>query len=606
MSFFEELKRRNVVRVGIAYAVSAWVLLQLFDIIGEILELPAWGGKMILAALVIGFFLALILAWVFELTPEGLKKETEIDRTQSITHVTGRKLDRAIVAVLIIALAYFAYDKFVLDPKRDTELVVSMNQVRTEQATADREVEAESDKSIAVLPFADMSPNKDQDYFSDGLSEELLNLLAKIPQLKVAARTSSFQFKGQTGDIADIGKQLKVAHLLEGSVRTSGNQVRVTTQLIQVEDGYHLWSETYDRNLDDIFAIQDEIAGAVVAQLKITLLGEAPRVRETDPAAYALYLQALQLGRQNTPESLKQSINLYQQALELDPNYAAAWAGLATNYNQQATSGLIPTAEGFNLAREAANKALAIDPGYALAHAVLGDTALLGDRDLAAAARHTERALELEPGNTDILRSAAKMFRVLGRPDSAIAVCEYMVALDPVNNNGYYTLALMNRFSGELDAAIAEARKALILSPGRIGAHNLISEALLLKDELDAALEEIQKEESVWRQVTLPMVYHALGRSADSDAALSELIEEDEQGWAYNIAYIFAFRGEDDHAFEWLDKAVEYDDPGLGDLPSETFLTSLHDDPRWLPLLESLGKSPAQLDAIEFRVQLPD
>ena len=221
MSLFEELKRRNVVRVGIAYAVSAWVLLQMFDIIGEILELPAWGGKMILAALVIGFFLALILAWVFELTPEGLKKETEIDRSQSITHSTGRKLNFVTMALMAVALAWFAWDKF--GPGPDTAVTAAVEPTASTTAPVVPAVVAA--RSIAVLPFADMSPEKDQEYLSDGIAEELLNLLVKVPGLQVAARTSSFSFKGKEVTIADVARELHVANVLEGSVRRQGDKV---------------------------------------------------------------------------------------------------------------------------------------------------------------------------------------------------------------------------------------------------------------------------------------------------------------------------------------------------------------------------------------------
>ncbi len=389
-------------------------------------------------------------------------------------------------------------------------------------------------------------------------------------------------------------------------MRKAGNQVRITAQLIQAEDGYHMWSETYDRTLDNIFAIQDEIASVVVAQLKVTLLGDAPTTRETDPEAYAIYLQAKQLGRQRTTESLERSNVLYQQVLTLDPNYAAAWSGLSENYNQQAIGGLRPHDEGMFLGREAANKALAIDPEYAPAHANLGFIAMFGDHNLAATARHLQHALELDPGNIDILRLAATLYRTLGRLERAIALSEYMVTLDPVNNNGYYSLGTMNRFSGKPDAAIAALQTSLSLSPGRIGAQNVIGEAMMLNGEPEAALEAIQLEESSWRLISLPMVYHALGRVDDSDAALAELIKELEQEAAYNIAYVLAFRGEVERAFEWLDKAVHYNDPGLSDLPIEPLFANIHDDPRWLPFLESLGKSPAQLDAIEFEVKLPD
>ena len=263
MSFFNELKRRNVFKVGIAYVVVAWLVAQVLQLVFESFGTPDWVMKTVLVLLATGLPFALFFAWAFEMTPEGLKRESEVDRSQSITHETGQKLNYTIIAVLVLALGYFAYDKFVLTSGRDAALVEATTQAISEQVVTE-EAPSESDKSIAVLPFVNMSSDEEQEYFSDGLSEELLNLLAKIPELRVAARTSSFSLKGKELQISEVGEILKVAHVLEGSVRKAGNQVRITAQLIQAEDGYHLWSETYDRSLDNIFAIQDEIAAKVV------------------------------------------------------------------------------------------------------------------------------------------------------------------------------------------------------------------------------------------------------------------------------------------------------------------------------------------------------
>jgi serine/threonine-protein kinase len=379
--------------------------------------------------------------------------------------------------------------------------------------------------SIAVLPFADMSPDKDQEYFSDGISEELLNLLAKIPELRVAARTSSFSYKGKDVKVVDVGRELNVAHVLEGSVRKAGNQVRITAQLIRADDGFHEWSDTWNRTLDDIFAIQAEIAADVVAQLKITLLGSVPTLEATDPATYALYLQARHLGRQGTAEGLEQSNALYQQALESDPDYAAAWVGLARNYYTQAGTELHPIDEGYQLAREAANRALAIDLEYAPAYAQLGYIAVY-DGDLTVAARHLERALALDPTNSDIIANAAILARSLGRLDEAIALQEYAVVRDPVNPIGHARLGVFYRWAGRPDEAIASLRTTLSLSPGRIAAQSFIGAALLLKGEPEAALAAIQQESSeLWRMVGWPMAYHALGQVAESESALAELIE---------------------------------------------------------------------------------
>ena len=254
------------------------------------------------------------------------------------------------------------------------------------------------EKSIAVLPFRNLSEDKDSAFFADGIQEELLNLLSKVPQLQVAARTSSFSFKGKPIEIPEIARKLHVANVLEGSVRKSGDQLRITAKLIRAAEGYHLWSETYDRKLDDIFKIQDEIAGEVVKQLKVTLLGAVPTVRQTDPKAYALYLQAVQVGRQFTPEAYTQSDALYRQVLEIDPRYAPAWHELARNFINKAMDGLLPNSEGYARAREAEEKALSIDPNYGPAHAGLGQSRcptmiLLAPQSTSSAPSHLTRVI---------------------------------------------------------------------------------------------------------------------------------------------------------------------------------------------------------------------
>jgi TolB-like protein len=372
LTLFDELKRRNVFRVSIAYIVMAWLVMQVADVILNNIVAPDWIFHVLLLFLLIGFPFAVFFAWAFEMTPDGVKREHEIDRSESITSQTGRKLDYLIIAVLIFAVGYFAYDKFVLSEDREAASI----KAAVEGADVQPDDAMANSKSIAVLPFINMSSDKEQEYFSDGLSEELLNLLAKIPELQVAARTSSFSFKGQNLEIPVIAERLKVAHVLEGSVRKSGNQVRITAQLIHADDGYHLWSDTYDRTLDDVFAIQDEIAAEVVTQLKISLLGEAPKVEEIDPEAYSLYLQARHNRYKLTRESYEQAVTLYEQALTIDPNYAAAWAGLGEVYSIQASNGFRSMEEGFRLAHETAIKAREIDPAHAPTHALLGKLAL--------------------------------------------------------------------------------------------------------------------------------------------------------------------------------------------------------------------------------------
>jgi TolB-like protein/lipoprotein NlpI len=462
---------------------------------------------------------------------------------------------------------------------------------------------AVAENSIAVLPFVDMSQAKDQGYFSDGISEELLSLLSKIPQLKVAARTSSFSFKGKGLEIPEIARQLHVANVLEGSVRRSGDQLRITAQLVRAAEGYHLWSETYDRKMDDIFKIQDEIAGEVVKELKIKLLGAAPKARTTDPKAYALYLQARELWRQNNPEAFAKSDALYRQVLEIDPRYAPAWNELARNFYSKASLGVLSNQEGFARAREAAEKALAIDPDYAPTHSTLGRIAMHGDNDFAGAARHFRRALALDPTDLDVLRNAAVLVASLGRLDEALALDEAIVRRDPVNARALRTLGLGQRWAGRYDAAIASFRTVLSLSPNQGIAHSELATVLLQKGDATATLAEIEQEKSeAWRMIGLPMAYCALGRKADADAALNALIAKYEKDASYDIAYVYAFCGDADRAFECLDKAVAYQDPGLSEIVTENLFDKIHSDPRWLPFLRKIGKAPDQLAKIEFKV----
>jgi len=422
----------------------------------------------------------------------------------------------------------------------------------------------------------------------------------------VAARTSSFSFKGKEVPIPEIAKTLYVAHVLEGSVRKSGAQVRITAQLIRAADGYHLWSQTYDRKLDDIFAIQDEIAADVVKQLKVTLLGAAPTVRQTDPKAFALYLQARQLGYQRTADALKQSDALLRQTLVIDPRYAPAWDQLADNGIREIQIGVLSNEEGYPQAREAAEQALAIDPDYAPAQAHLGR--IVNDLgDLAGAAQHLERALALDPSDLVVLRYSASLLDSLGRLQQLIVIDEYVVARDPVNVTGLYNLGLGYRRAGRNDEAIARLRTALSLSPGFGAAHYVLGTALLLKGDAAGALAEMEQETSEnWRMIGLPMAYHALGRKAESDTALAALITKWQKESPFNIAYVYAFRGDSDKAFEWLDKAVQYADPGLSEITLENLLDHIHEDPRWLPYLRKVGYAPEQLEKIEFKVTLPE
>jgi TolB-like protein/lipoprotein NlpI len=458
-----------------------------------------------------------------------------------------------------------------------------------------------------VLPFADMSPAKDQEYMSDGLAEEVLNLLAKVPQLQVTSRSSAFSFKGKEASIAEIARQLHVAHVLEGSVRKAGNRLRVTAKLIDARTDTELWSEEYDRPLDDIFAVQDEIAAAVVAQLKITLLGAAPKSKVVDPQAYALFLQARPLSRLHTADGYEKSNALYLQGLAIDPDYAPAWDGLAYNYRRQANNGMRPNAEGYRLAHEALDKALAIDPDYAPSIAALGRIALDHDGDLAAAARHLERALALEPSNPEIVYTAARVAEGLGRVAQSSALDQYALQHDPLSPTLQNIVGLDYRYAGRFDDSVEAFRKVLALSPDNISAHYRMGETLLLKKDYAGALAAFQQEpHEAWRMVGLPMAYYALGDRAKSNTAFDELIAKYGESWTCSIAFALAYTGDADRAFEWLGKAQSAHDANLAVIAVDNLFANLHKDPRWLPFLRKLGRAPEQLAAIRFDVKLPD
>jgi adenylate cyclase len=609
LSLFNELKRRNVFKVGVAYVVIAWLIAQVLQLVFESFGTPDWAIKSVLVLLAAGLPFALFFSWAFEMTPEGLKREHEVDRTQSITSQTGKKINRMTTLVLTLALAYFAYDKFVLSAGRETAAVETAveeatSHVLTEQAAAEEAV-AESRKSIAVLPFVNMSDDASNEFFSDGLSEELLNLLAKIPELRVTSRSSAFSYKGKDFKIGDVGRELNVANVLEGSVRKAGNQVRITAQLIKVDGDVHMWSETYDRSLDNIFAIQDEIATAVVTQLKLKLFGAVPMTQETNPEAYALYLQARHLSNLLTPEGWEQSNELYKQALAIDSDYANSWAGLSRNYINLTGYNLLPPEEGYGKALEAANQALAIDPGNAMAYSSLGWIAMTYDGEFEVAARHLERAMELDPTNLNIIRNSANLIMRLGRLNEAILIGEYVNIRDPVNPVAHLNLSSNYVLAGRLDEAIKSARTAMFLSPGISGAHYRLGEALLRKGLPDSALAVFkQEEDEEWRVKGTALASHDLGLQFEYEQAFSELRERWGERWPIEVAHVYAWIGDADEVFFWLEK--ELDNNGLGGVMVDNFFTNLHDDPRWPALLEKAGASADQLGTIDFKVPLPE
>jgi len=426
MSFFAELKRRNVFRVGFAYLIGSWLLAQIAELLLDTFKAPEWTMQFIVVALMIGFPIAVFFAWAFELTPDGVKRESEVDRSQSIRQETGQKLNRGIIIILILALAYFVWEsRFAKD-------------VVTADAQTQKPVSVEN-RSVAVLPFVNMSSDPEQEYFSDGITEEIINALVKIPGLSVPARTSVFGFKGQQGDVRKIGEQLGVAHVLEGSIRTQGKQVRITAQLIKVDDGFHLWSETYDRKLDNIFAVQEEIASAIATVLTGELgLGVVTVPNKTrNMEAYDSYLQGRALLHKRN--DYDQTVALFKRATELDPQFAPAWAALALTY-----SVMDLTPELLDKAISTANHALSLDPENVDALDALA-SALRDSWQWAKAEPYFEQAMAIDPQSTELLEDYAEFLGMVGRFDEYLSTAQEGYAIDSLLGPlaDAYVMALM-------------------------------------------------------------------------------------------------------------------------------------------------------------------
>jgi adenylate cyclase len=616
MTFFEELKRRNVVKVAVLYVIASWLILQVADVLSSLLPVPEWTGSLVFIFLALGFPLVMTFSWVYELTPEGLKREREVDRSQSITHETGRKINIVIIVMLALAIGLVVLDRLVPRHAPVAETVVVEETVEPPPASPSQIAGARfapaPDRSIAVLPFADMSPDKDQEYLSDGLSEELLNLLAKIPELRVASRTSAFSFKGKNVKIADVATELNVGHVLEGSVRKAGNKVRITAQLIDASHDVHLWSETWDRNLDDVFAIQDEIAANVVEKLKIALLGEAPSIQETKPEAYNLYLQARHLQRQGSGPSMLKSVEMFNQVLAIDPDYAPAWVGLSTAYTNLAGSNVLPTDEGYTKAREAAEKAIAIDPDNGQAYSTLAWNYDNYAGDYATAAGYYQKALALAPNDDKVLNGVATLLQTLGRYDEAVTIYTKLTERDPVNPTPYNNLGVVYINTRDFGAATRAFDKALALSPDMLLARIYRGYMFYVNGDTEGYLQAFARLSDdtgveVFRLLSQATAYPEMGRETEGAAALARAEEEfGDTSWAYVIATIHARQGRADEAFEWLERAFAHDGAAaMAGAEADMMLDSLHEDPRWRPLLKKAGRLPEQLAAIQFDVSLP-
>lgn len=444
-------------------------------------------------------------------------------------------------------------------------------------------------KTIAVLPFVNMSSDPDQEYFSDGLSEELLNVLAKNPGLRVTSRTSSFSFKGTNTDIKTIAAKLNVQHILEGSVRKSGKILRITAQLIDVLTDAHVWSEIYDGTLENIFALQDTISRSVAAALKIVLLGKEPAIqqRETNPEAYNAYLLGKHFSSQRN--NLEKAARYFQQALSIDSSYAPAWVELSRIHSDQANEGSVPIGKGYEKARLEAEKALALVPNLADAHLQIGWIKRRYDWDWSGADESYQHALKLDPGSARVISAAAGLARTLGRFDEAVRLMRRSVELNPVSSSWYFNLGLYTWYAGLLDESQAAIEKCLELNPQFPGGHSAIGLVFLEKGQPDSALMEMMREtERDWQLCGLALVYHALGNKKESDFKLAELIKGHQDWNAYQIAEIYAYRRETDKAFEWLERAYNQRDGGLPSIKGDPLLRNIEKDPRYAAFMKKM------------------
>jgi len=448
--------------------------------------------------------------------------------------------------------------------------------------------------SLAVLPFVDMSLEKDQEYFADGLAEELLNTLSRVPGLRVVGRTSSFQFKGKNEDLRIIGQKLNASKILEGSVRRESGRVRVTAQLINASDGFHLWSETYSYEMKDIFAIQDQIARSVTEALKWTLIGEAaPSQQTANGDAYNAYLLGQYYSGRRSIEDLRNGIDYLNRAVRLDPDYAAAWVALAVAHVRQADWGYIPPDEGYREANAAAQRALKLNPDLAMAHSALGWIRMNHEWDWEGARRSFRRSLELEPANAKVLGNAAALFVVLGQLEEGISMMRRVVQRDPLNLSAHLSLGTYAYYAGHLEEAAVALGKALELNPDGGGIHIALGLIRLAEMRPQEALDAIDQEtDPGWRLFGHALAYQALGREQDSKASLAELIAGHQSDSAYQISEVYSYWGDPDQAFKWLERAYAQRDGGLPLINVDPLMRSMKDDPRYRPLIGKLGLNP--------------
>ena len=558
-NYWQELKRRNVIKAGLAYLIVAWLITQVLSIVLPTFEVPTYILKSVLLILLIGFPVWIVFSWIYEFTPKGIKKTIDIEPEFSMMSKTGSKLNKVIIFTLSLAV-------IILVIERITNKSVKVLNL--------------GEQSIAVLAFADMSPEKDHEYFSDGISEELLNILVKIPELKVISRTSSFSYKNKNLTATEIGKELNVSHILEGSIRKANNTIRITAQLINTNDGSHVWSQTYDRNLDSIFKIQDEIAVEVSKKLELSLLGNSKRTNIPITEAYNLYLQANHLTRQNTKESYMLAEELVKKAIAIDSSYSDAWDLLGSIYNTGSYNFNIgDVQENTVKGIKAIEKAIELDPNSADAYASL---ASLKERiwKFEESARNMNRALELEPNNAVIIGTAA--LHTFGDIDKSVELIKKAIKLDPLVYTNYFNLGFAYYRLGQLEEAMKAFNQYAVYYPNSQILHYMKGQVLLAQGKKEEALEEFKQEKHEFFSLYgMNFILYAMGSESNSKSVFNEFLEKFSLSDPANTADLYAFRGDYEKAFEYLNKAFNIKDPVLIEALSYPSFKPMYKDPRW-------------------------
>jgi TolB-like protein len=603
MSLFGELKRRNVLRVGGAYVVTAWLVVQVVETLFPLYGLSDAAARIVVNFLAIGLIPVLVLAWVFEWTPEGLKRDAEVDAQTPSSVAAAKRLDRIILVVLALALGYFAFDKFVLQLARDVELA----ELARQEGRSEAIIESFGDASIAVLAFENMSSDSEQEFFADGISEEILNLLATVPELRVISRSSAFTYKDREVPIPQIARELNVAHVLEGSVRKAGDRIRVTAQLIEGGTDTHLWSQTWDRTLDDVFAIQDEIAADVVSQLQVSLVGELPTTLRTDPEVYALTLQARQLAEAVEASSGLTRINdLLMRALSIDANYVPALEAKILVENRMLSSGLMSKEEVDQRWLEDRSRILAVDPNNGVVASYDAWDLYQEQRDIEAAAAIYESLLLSHPNDAEVLRVVGGFLRRIGFFEQSTAVLKRCVLVDPLKHGCTWQLKEEYLWSGKLGQSRTYADR-LNTFWGRAAGSNDIYRLLLEGQPAEAWDLAYTMSDTVSREVLLALAAHDLGEQKAYEKHLEEALAGEPgvspRSWSLlTIAGMYAYIGDLDQAFAYLDEATaDKESTAYKELMSPWFVP-LHEDPRWTAHRQRLGLSEARLAAIEFSV----